>query len=552
MKKIIIFILIILLAVGAVFFFGHSGSKEGSIVKNDSFEECAGRLISTKSEYMQGENLNLLVGGKSLASFDYDIKMDHSMKVSSTTNFLEDIMGCSVNELKDGSVEIDRNTVALKIDADEIISENGKSYIPISENAEKLGYDIKYSFSEGSVDFINTDDNNNLPEAYDMREHGRVSPVRDQDEWGTCWAFASLGALETISLPKEEYIYSVDHMSRNNGYSLKISEGGEHSMSIAYMAAWRGPVFEKDDPYGDEVTNNNLEAEKHLEEAIIINSRDDRKIKSAIYKYGGVETSIYLAMSYGETESSYYNDSTSSYYYSGTAQPNHAVVVVGWDDHYPKENFNLAPKEDGAYICKNSWGEKFGDKGYFYISYEDVNICNQSIVYTRIGDKDNYDNIYQSDILGWVGQMGYSEEQAYFANVYTSKGDEILKAISFYATGDNTKFKVFVVTDYEDMASLNSGRIEVGQGETRYAGYYTVNLRRDIKLKAGQKYAVIVSVNTPGSERPIAIECDAGERTKDLNLKDGEGYMSLYGEVWHSAEESDANICLKAFTDDDK
>ena len=59
-----------------------------------------------------------------------------------------------------------------------------------------------------------------------------------------------------------------------------------------------------------------------------------------------------------------------------------------------------------------------------------------------------------------------------------------------------------------------------------------------------------MSIKTPGSERPIAIECDAGERTKDFDITDGEGYMSLYGENWMRAEDNEANICLKAFTND--
>ena len=142
--------------------------------------------------------------------------------------------------------------------------------------------------------------------------------------------------------------------------------------------------------------------------------------------------------------------------------------------------------------------------------------------------------------------MGWSDG---LANVYTAESDEVLKAVSFYATGPETNFSVFVVTDYEDMSSLNGGRRQIGKGETRYAGYYTVDITQDIELKKGQKYAIIVSVKTPGSERPIAIECDGGDRTANLDLTDGEGYVSLYGEVWYSAEESDTNVCLKAFTD---
>ena len=88
----------------------------------------------------------------------------------------------------------------------------------------------------------------------------------------------------------------------------------------------------------------------------------------------------------------------------------------------------------------------------------------------------------------------------------------------------------------------------VGEGQTRYAGYYTVEFDEGIPLDEGEKFAVIVSINTPGSERPIAIECDDGKRTDNINLDDGEGYMSLYGEVWRRAEKEGCNICLKAFT----
>ena len=69
-------------------------------------------------------------------------------------------------------------------------------------------------------------------------------------------------------------------------------------------------------------------------------------------------------------------------------------------------------------------------------------------------------------------------------------------------------------------------------------------------LKKGQKYAVEVQISTPGAKRPIAVEYAADERSAEADLSDGEGYISLYGEVWNSAEESSCNICLKAFTND--
>lgn len=49
---------------------------------------------------------------------------------------------------------------------------------------------------------------------------------------------------------------------------------------------------------------------------------------------------------------------------------------------------------------------------------------------------------------------------------------------------------------------------------------------------------------------PIAIEYNNDEKTANFDITDGEGYISLYGTKWSSAElENDCNVCLKAFTD---
>ncbi len=70
-----------------------------------------------------------------------------------------------------------------------------------------------------------------------------------------------------------------------------------------------------------------------------------------------------------------------------------------------------------------------------------------------------------------------------------------------------------------------------------------------IRLKDNGKFAVVVKIITPGAVHPIAIEYNADERTESFDITDGEGYISLYGELWHSAEQTqDSNICLKAFT----
>ena len=41
-----------------------------------------------------------------------------------------------------------------------------------------------------------------LPESYDSRKLGLITPVRNQNPWGTCWAFGALGAGEASLIKK--------------------------------------------------------------------------------------------------------------------------------------------------------------------------------------------------------------------------------------------------------------------------------------------------------------------------------------------------------------
>ena len=96
---------------------------------------------------------------------------------------------------------------------------------------------------------------------------------------------------------------------------------------------------------------------------------------------------------------------------------------------------------------------------------------------------------------------------------------------------------------------LFKNRELVTSGSMQYAGYYTVDFPEEIELDDNERYAVVVKIKTPGAVHPIAIEYNADERTASFDISDGEGYISLYGEMWHRAETSEkCNVCLKAFT----
>ena len=337
-------------------------------------------------------------------------------------------------------------------------------------------------------------------------------------------------------------------MSMQNSFQSGQNDGGEYTMGIAYLSAWQGPVLEEDDPYGDGVSTEGLQPVKHVQEAQILAEKDYDAIKEAVFKYGGVQASIFSALQNVNSISEYYSNANKAYCYMGTEKPNHDIVIVGWDDTYSKENFTMRPEGDGAFLCQNSWGNAFGEDGYFYVSYYDTNIGVHNVVYTKVEDTTNYDQIYQSDLCGWVGQIGYNKESIYGANVYTASADQTIEAAGFYATDVNTTYELYVVNSFQDKNSLQEGT-KVAEGNLKNAGYYTIPFDQTIQVKAGERFAIVLKITTPGAVHPLAIEYRADESTATVDLTDGEGYISQSGGGdWENVEETQScNLCLKAY-----
>ena len=176
-------------------------------------------------EHFSENGIDVKVEDKSISSFGYDVRLEKGLRLFVPEDFMEDIMGCSVLEYKDGHVEVDRADVSLEFKQADLLSGENAFYVPIDESADMLGYKINYSFKDGYVNFTNTDGGKYLPTAYDLREHDRVSPVRDQGEYGTCWAFAALSCVESVVLPRENIRLSVDHLTGNNGFNYDMNRG---------------------------------------------------------------------------------------------------------------------------------------------------------------------------------------------------------------------------------------------------------------------------------------------------------------------------------------
>ncbi len=560
--KYIIMAVILMLAV--VFkFAGPSG-------KSEKVERFRGARLEAEiwnpmiAESINKQTLTLLVDNRELTNKEHGIFMDQQLNLMIPLSALGDSFHCSAHLYEKQKLVLEKRSdvIAFQLEEDKV-RVNGKKekiaspmtyidgeyYVAAKTVAEKLDFNYNWDIEKNQAIAVDAaKDSKILPLQYDLRDRQRAPKIKNQGPFGTCWAFAALSAMESALLPEEEWELSPDHMTLQNGFVRRQAEGGEYTMGMAYLAAWQGPVNEKDDPYGDGVSEKGLKPVKHVQEIQLLDGKDFEKIKESVFLYGGVQTAIYSALENANANSPYYNSKTYAYCYAGAEKPNHEIMIIGWDDTFPKENFNLEVEDDGAFLCQNSWGEEFGDQGVFYVSYYDVNIGSHGVIYTGIEETDNYDQIYQSDLCGWVGQLGYNKESVYGANVYTARSAETLQAAGFYATGKETSYELYVVNHFENTDSLTQ-RVKVASGVLANPGFYTINFEKECQVEQGEKFAVVLQVTTPGSVHPLAIEYAADEMTAGVDLSDGQGYISSGGKKWESAEDKqDCNLCLKVYT----
>lgn len=516
------------------------------------------------AETVNEKRLSVTIDNKEYTNEDTSIFMDENLSIMIPIDILTEGLKCSSHlyENQELLVEKRSDTVLMELNDAEVsvnddtrsvmspmMEKDGKYYVSIGELSENIGYHYDWDMEKNQAVAVDASETASIfPASYDLRKKQRVGRIKNQGSTGTCWAFAALSALESAMLPEETLEFAPDHMSMSNSFVVDTNDGGEYTMGMAYLVSWQGPVYEKEDPFGDGETTPNLSAVKHVQEVQMMEGKDYEKIKEAIFQYGGVQTSLYSALSGSSDASSFYNKKENAYCYIGTEKPNHEVVIIGWDDNYPKENFTVNVEGNGAFICQNSWGAAFGEDGVFYVSYYDTNIGSHNVVYTRIEDTDNYDKIYQSDLCGWVGQIGFNKPSLYGANVYRAGSREELSAVGFYATGKDTKYRIYVVRNFENINSLDNREL-VAEGSLKNAGYYTIPSEKEIVLEPGEDYAIVLYLNTPEAVHPMAIEYAADEATQEVILTDGEGYISANGGRWERVEDtSECNLCIKAYT----
>ena len=208
---------------------------------------------------------------------------------------------------------------------------------------------------------------NSAPDSWDWRAKGYVALVKDQGSCGSCWAFSTVanlegqyykgkGKMETFS---EQMLVDCDTYD-------SACNGGLMEYAFTWLQQNGGIMNDRDYPYKGYKSTCQSDPSKYVDMTITGYEKlgssastwspvDEDEIKEFLYETGPL--AVALNANPLQTYTGGILDKTSSQ--CSTSGINHAVTMVGYG-HDDGENKDY-------WIVKNSWGESWGENGYFRI-----------------------------------------------------------------------------------------------------------------------------------------------------------------------------------------
>ncbi|GMF37161.1 unnamed protein product [Phytophthora fragariaefolia] len=220
--------------------------------------------------------------------------------------------------------------------------------------------------------FARPEDVRDLPASWDWRQHAAVTPVKNQGQCGSCWAFSAVAAMEcayALGTGTLESFSEQELVDCTLGGVDDCNHGGEMSEGFEEIIQHHGGKIDREKDY-----------EYTAESRGVCNAKDDKAVgRFTAYANvtSGDEVALQAAIATKGVQavaidaSSFtfqlYRHGVYSWPLCGNAPDalDHGVAAAGYGV-YKKKDF---------WLVKNSWGDSWGMKGYIMMSRNKDNQC---------------------------------------------------------------------------------------------------------------------------------------------------------------------------------
>jgi cathepsin L len=213
-----------------------------------------------------------------------------------------------------------------------------------------------------------------LPDSVDWREQGAVTPVKNQGQCGSCWAFSTTGSLEGAHFRSTGQLVSLSEQQLvdcSSKYNNEGCNGGLMDNAFKYVKENGGIDTEESYPYHakqEKCKFNKNTIGATCSGYVDVESGNEEALHEAVATIGPVSVAIDVTeerfMLYKD---GIFVDSTCS---NGEDDLNHGVLVVGYGTNVTDHG-----KQQDYWIVKNSWSTRWGESGYIRMARNLNNMC---------------------------------------------------------------------------------------------------------------------------------------------------------------------------------
>ena len=380
------------------------------------------------------------------------------------------------------------------------------------------------------------------PASLDWRSAAGVTSVKDQNPWGTCWIFGSIGDFESKVKLKEAPSTDPDYSEWDmwDGNAQGIDNGGGNTRQVANHFIIYGTINETDAPYqtasrpGPPYPDPAYWSpsppgtpQKTVREWHYLYNMDTvgqaNALKTYIQNNGPVTCSVRVdtinTWSVGPSGPGFafntynWNSNWVVPYLSTALDPDHCVLLVGWDD----SKAWYGGGGTGAWLVKNSWGTAWGapsaDAGYFWIAYGSARIGAEAAYYPQNGYKgyDSSEGLLYYDSFGCFSSLGYTspsnDYDVYAICAYTPSftGTRYLNYVEFWGWDATMNYEIKVFDTWDRSGTPSSQLGTTVSGSVTEMGYYSIPMNAGIQLTSGNEIFIQVRFTDPQNLNPYLI-----------------------------------------------